>query len=202
MSRDRVVVRAYGVLVKLYPRRFRDEYGDDLVAMFRDQCRDESPWRVGSRAALDLAITIPSQRVEATMHRSPRALVPLIYLAIAFAGFAIAIVGGTDPTPIVIGLAVAFGAGSLAVVSWRRTSARSSSTSASGTWWKLLLAGPGLVAVVIVAARLGVEAWYLGMLTLLVAFVLTAVGLGLGVAQLLNHRHPQDPPVSFSSGAS
>ncbi len=201
MSRDPVALRTYRSLVKLYPRRFRDEYGADMVAMFREQCRDESAWRVTTRAALDLVLTVPTQRLEATMHRSSRTLVPLIYLAIAVAGFAGALLGGTNPVPILAGLAIMVGAGAFSVVAWRR-SGSVRATTLSSSWWRFLVSGPCLVAAVIVAAGLGVEAWYLGMLTLLVALVLTTVGLGLGVAHLLNRRNPQDPPVSFSSGTS
>ena len=64
MNGERVAVRLYGVLVRLYPRRFRDEYGADMVQLIRDQCADEPTWRVCARAATDLAITIPAQHME------------------------------------------------------------------------------------------------------------------------------------------
>ena len=35
MSGERVGVRAYRTLTRLYPRRFRDEYATDMVALFR-----------------------------------------------------------------------------------------------------------------------------------------------------------------------
>jgi fatty-acid desaturase len=55
-------------------------------------------------------------------------------------------------------------------------------------WWKFLLAGPCLVALVIVAAGVGVNAWYLGMFTVLAAFVSTAMGVVLLLARLFSHR--------------
>jgi hypothetical protein len=187
MSGGRVAVPVYRALVKLYPRRFRDEYGDDMVAVFRDQCSDASVRGPFRRAALDLAITVPTQYLEAVMRRSPHALVPLIYFAVALAGLATAIAGGTDPTTIVIGLAVTLVAGTIGVIAWRR-SVPVRETSLTSSWWMFLGAGPGLVAIVIGAAALEVEAWFLGMMTLLLALVLTIVGLGLGIAHLLNHR--------------
>jgi hypothetical protein len=199
VSGDRVAVPVYRALVKLYPRRFRGEYGDDMVVMFRDQCRDESVRGAFRRATLDLAITIPAQHLEAVMRRSPQALVPLIYMAVALAGLATAIAGGTDPSTIVIGLAVTLIAGTIGVVAWRR-SVPVRGRSLTSSWWMFLGTGPGLVAVVITAAALGVEAWFLGMMTLLLAFVLIIVGLGLGIAHLLNHRDRQDPPVTFNAG--
>jgi hypothetical protein len=199
VSGDRVAVPVYRALVKLYPRRFRGEYGDDMVVMFRDQCRDESVRGAFRRATLDLAITIPAQHLEAVMRRSPQALVPLIYMAVALAGLATAIAGGTDPSTIVIGLAVTLIAGTIGVVAWRR-SVPVRGRSLTSSWWMFLGTGPGLVAVVITAAALGVEAWFLGMMTLLLAFVLIIVGLGLGIAHVLNHRDRQDPPVTFNAG--
>jgi len=54
-------------------------------------------------------------------------------------------------------------------------------------------AGPCIVAGVIVAAGLGVEAWFLGVALVLVAFVLTGTGLLLGLVRLANRRSPTLP---------
>ena len=40
----------------------------------------------------------------------------------------------------------------------------------------------------IIAAGLGVEAWSLGIASVLTGFVLTAIGVGLGLSRLFNHR--------------
>ena len=48
-------LRVYRLLVRLYPRRFREEYGPDLVGLVADQLRDEPTWRVLARSAVDLA---------------------------------------------------------------------------------------------------------------------------------------------------
>jgi hypothetical protein len=106
--------------MKLYPRRFRDEYGNDMVRLIREQCRDESIWRVAARSTVDLAIAIPTQHLEARMNRAPRALVPLVYTVLAIAGIALAIIGGSNVASFAIGLAVAIGAGTLAILAWRR----------------------------------------------------------------------------------
>lgn len=192
MNRDPVAVRVYGVLTRLYPARFRDDYGNDMVSLFRDQCRDEPTSRVLSRAVVDLAITIPTQHLEATMRRTTGPLVPIIYLAIALAGVLLTIVGGSNAMTAIIGLAIALGAGTIGVISWRRaTPVRE--TTLTGHWWKFVVAGPCLIAIVIVAAGLGVEAWSLGVVTVLSGFVLTAIGLVLGVSHLLNHRTRRIP---------
>lgn len=187
MSGGRVAVPVYRALVKLYPRRFRDEYGDDMVATFREQCGDPSVHGACRRAAVDLAITIPTQVLEAGMRKSSPTLVPLLSLAIALAGLITAIAGGTSPTTLVIGFAVALVAGTIGIVAWRRT-APVREASLTGSWWMFLGAGPALVVLVLGAAALEVEAWILGTMILLLAIVSTVVGLGLGVAHLLNHR--------------
>lgn len=187
MNRDPVAVRVYGVLTRLYPARFRDDYGNDMVSLFRDQCRDEPTSRVLSRAVVDLAITIPTQHLEATMRRTTGPLVPIIYLAIALAGVLLTIVGGSNATTAIIGLAIALGAGTIGVISWRRaTPVRE--TTLTGHWWKFLLAGACLIGLVILGAEVGIEAWELMIAGGLASIVLAGIGLVLGLSHLFNHR--------------
>jgi hypothetical protein len=184
---DRAAVRAYRAVTRLYPRRFRSDYGTDMVSLFRDQCRDEPAWRVLTRAAIDLAVTIPTQHLEATMHRTPNPAVPLIYLTVAVAGLLLAILGGSNATTAIVGLAIALGAGTIGVIAWRRAMPVRD-TGLTGHWWQFLVAGPGLVAIVIVAAGLGIEAWSLGIVTVLAGIVATAIGVVLGISHLYTHR--------------
>jgi hypothetical protein len=187
MSHERVVTRAYSALTWLYPRRFRNEYGTDMVSLFREQCQDEPAWRVLTRTALDLAITIPTQHLEAKMPRTPSPLVALIYLAIAVAGLLLAVVGGSNAATAIIGLAIALVAGTVGAAAWRRaTPVRE--TTVTGHWWKFLVAGPCLIALVIIAAGIGAEAWYLGIVSVLTGFTLIVIGLVLGASHLVNHR--------------
>jgi hypothetical protein len=192
MSGERVAVRAYRALTRLYPRRFRNEYGADMVSLFRDQWRDEPAWRLLPRSAVDLAITIPIQHLEARMHRDPSRLVPLTYLAVAAAGLLLVIVGGTRVVTAIIGLGIALVAGTVGAMAWRRTTPVHESTL-TANWWKYLIAGPCLVALVIIAAGAGVDAWFLGMACVFTALVLTAIGLILGLSHLF-HRHVRGIP--------
>jgi len=153
-----MAVRVYGTLVGLYPREFRDDYGADMVQLVRDQFSDEPAWRVCGRAAIDLAITIPTQQMEARMNRAPSHFVPLIYTAAAAAGALFAIVGGTNVTMLVIGACIAVACGTMAGIAWRRSGPLHATTANNG-WWKFVIAGPCIIAGVIVAAGLGVEAW-------------------------------------------
>jgi hypothetical protein len=187
-----MAVRAYGTLVHLYPRPFRDQYGADMVQLVRDQSADEPSWRVCGRAVIDLLITIPTQQLEAHMNRTPNHLVPLLYTAVAAAGALVAIVGGTNVTALIVGACIAVVAGTMAAIAWRRASPLRE-TIPNGGWWKLVVAGPCIIVAVIVAAGLGVEAWFVGMALVFVAFVLTGTGLLLGLVRLANRRSPTLP---------
>jgi hypothetical protein len=41
MSDEQFIVAVYRRAIRLYPKRFREEYRDDLVALLADQLRDE-----------------------------------------------------------------------------------------------------------------------------------------------------------------
>ena len=192
MNGDRAIVRAYSSLVALYPRTFRDEYGQDMVQLVRDTCEDEPTWRVASRVVVDLALSIPTQHLERHMERNPSPLIPLIYTAVAVAGVMLAIACGTSIALLVVGLTVAVLAAAMAVIAWRRAAPAGESIQTQH-WWKLVLAGPVLVGVVIVAAQAGVEAWFAGLLTVFLGLILTGVGLLLGLMRLTTRRPPAIP---------
>ena len=188
---DRGFLRAYGALVALYPREFRDEYGADMVQLARDACRDDPTWLVAGRVLVDLAVSIPTQHLEAHVHRSPSHLVPLIYTAVAGAGIVLALAGGSNVALLFVGLVVAAIAGTLAVIAWRRAPIGGSVQTTH--WWKFVAAGPVIIGGVIVAAGLGVEAWFIGMLFVFLALILSGVGLLLGLVRLTTRRPPALP---------
>jgi len=193
MSRDALVTRAYGALLWLYPRQFREEYRDDMVLLVRDQCRDESPWRVLTRSAVDLAITIPKQHLEAHMRRTPPSIVPLGYLALSLAGIGLMIVGGSSLPAVVIGFAVAVLSAVLAVIAWRRSAPANEPAAVTASWWKFVVAGPVLFGLVILGAGIGINAWFLLILTVLTGVVSIATGLVLGVLHLVGSRVRRNP---------
>ena len=119
------------------------------------------------------------------MNRTPNHFVPLVYSAIATAGVLLALVGGSNVTMLIVGACVAVVAAALAAIAWRRVGPIGGTVSTGG-WWKLVVAGPCIIVGVIVAAGLGVEAWFLGVILVFGAFVVTGVGLvlGLGLAWL------------------
>lgn len=183
MTTDRLLVRAYGALIKLYPRRFRDEHGTDMIQLIREACDDETTARLCWLIITDLTLSIPTQHLEAHVHRTPTHLVPLLYTATAGAGVVLALAGGTNIALLVIGVLVAVAAGTASVVTWRRA-APIGGLIETRLWWKFLVAGPLLIGAVIVGAALGIEAWEVGMIAVFLGIILTGTGLLLGLVRL------------------
>ena len=178
----------YRTLVRLYPRSFRDEYGDDLVALFQEQCRDENPLRVSLRAAVDLMVTVPTRHLEQPMGRRAANTSVLLYLALALGGVVAALLSGTNAVGGSIALLVAVAAAALALTSWRRSA--DTTTDATAIWWKLIVAGGSLIASTAIGARLGIAAWHLGMAVFLGGVTLGVAGVLLGASRLLRRRSP------------
>lgn len=66
--------RIYRACLRLYPSAFRQEYGDCLLALFRDMRRDAERsrggyWRLYVLIACDLLVTIPKQHLLSRGHR-------------------------------------------------------------------------------------------------------------------------------------
>ncbi|MGI9021992.1 MAG: hypothetical protein ACR2HV_01930 [Acidimicrobiales bacterium] len=182
----------YRGLLRFYPRRFRDEYGIDMAHMFADQLRDEPAGRVWARGVVDLAITIPARHLEAHMNRPPNPAVPLVFAAVSISGVVFAMIGGSNPGMLGLGLAVAVVAGLLALAAWRHTRAVSTARPATAHWWQVLLVGVGVLATTIVVlnvvGEVSEDLWLPMMLTLLAGVVTTASGIFLGVARLTEER--------------
>lgn len=159
-----------------------------MALLFEDQLRDEPAPRVWARALLDLAITIPTQHLEAHVNRTPNPVIPAVFGALSIAGLAMTGVGGLRGGMSGIGLAVAAIFGLLAVASWRRTRAITAARPASAHWRKLVAAGGGLFAVTVVVANVVGEApdgWWLPMMiSFFVGITTLLTGLVLGLARL------------------
>ncbi|MCU1455848.1 MAG: hypothetical protein JWN46_3994 [Acidimicrobiales bacterium] len=191
MSRRRSLA-LYRALLRLYPRRFRNEYGADMGLLFADQLRDESALRVWARGAVDLAITIPHRHLEAHLNRPPNSAVPVLFAAISATALISAALIGSDPAAIGISLPIAAAAAAIAPIAWRTTRPITAARPASAYWWKFLGAGACALAtfIVITAATGAVPAplWWPMMIVLLTALLTLATGLVLGVAQLSAHH--------------
>lgn len=184
--------RIYRALLRCYPSRFRQEYGADMALVFEDQLRDEAAGRVWARALLDLAITIPTQHLEAHVNRPPNPAIPAVFAALSVVGILVAAVTGARGGTAGIALAMAVGFGVLVVAAWRRTRAITGAQPSSAHWWKLVAAGGGLFAATFAFAKVmgeGPEAlWLPMMLSFLVGIATLLTGLILGVARLTAHR--------------
>jgi uncharacterized membrane protein YhaH (DUF805 family) len=180
---------AYAQLLRLYPRAFREEYGEDMELLLRQQLREEARLRVYGRAALDLVLTVPSLHLEARMSRGPSA--PVVYGAASVASLVLAVITGTAVGVSVMALAGVFLFGSLAVLTWRR--AHALDPGGHTQWWRYAAAGAALLAATVVAANLAdgelsESSWVVFMGALLTSVVLLAVGLVLGITHAVGRR--------------
>ena len=173
--------RPYRMLVRLYPRSFRDEYGEDLITLFQDQRADEHGARVWARAVLDLAVTVPTQHLEVHMRYPTQGAVTVVAAAGAVLALAIGSVIGSVAVP---AMAVVVGALWVSLASWR-----TNHVVDAPTWWKRVALGAALIAGVGVATSIpwpdsidlgGDLAWSLGAIAVVAAVALIASGLLLG----------------------
>lgn len=183
-------VGMYNVLLRVYPRSFRDEYGPDMVLLFAQQLRDEPAARIWVRGVVDLAITTPSLHLEHHMKRSSSSFA--FFAVLSGAGVMLALIGGSSLAPLAVGLSIAAAAGVLAFLSWRRAQAVATARPATAQWWKLLAGGAGMLAAVNIVTTITGDVsewlWWPLMLTILLAITSLVSGLILGLAHLSGRR--------------
>ena len=189
-------MKLYSVLLRCYPRDFRREYGEDMTQLLRLQLVDENAARVWGRTVVDLALTVPSLRLEALMAGpSTRPAAEVFYGAAAIASLALTAVSGSNASLGTAGLLLAVLFSCLAVVARRRAHALASGSGASGNWWKYLGAGIAGIGVCVLVANVGDrdlpgDSWFIWITALLTSMVLTGVGLILGISLAVAHRRP------------
>jgi hypothetical protein len=195
VTRGRASLAAYRRALRLYPKAFREEYGDDLVLLLAHQLDDEATSRVLARTAVDLALTVPARHLEAHMRRAPAPVVPLLYAALALSSIVVALVVGR-PIVLLACTAVGVTAGCLGLAAAFRARPPTEPLPASASWWKLLAVGAGLLAALIAVTRatgeLPEHGWFIAMITLLASLILLGLGVALGVAHLARRgvQHP------------
>jgi hypothetical protein len=184
-----LVVGTYRRLIRLYPRAFRDAYGDDLVDLLAEQLRDEPAWRVVPRCVTDLALTVPSQHLEAHMDRA-RSLNPVLTTglgALAAAAVVVGLVVG-HPAVLLACAVVAITMAGLALLNHHRARPLTTPRPTSAHWWKVTTAGVALLAILIAVTNATGElpegGWLVAMITGLTALLLIGAGLVLGVVHL------------------
>ena len=183
----------YRRLLWLYPRSFRDEYGDDMIELFVAQRRNESAARVWVRAAVDLTIAVPTQHLEVHMHRPPTRSVQLIYSSVCAAGALVAIIAGS-PTVLVVGSVIALIAGVCAVIAGHSSRSVRVRHTSGHAWWRFLTGGGvllGAIAITTTATGPVPDAFWLPtMIGIVVALGLLATGLILAISRLTSMRAP------------
>jgi hypothetical protein len=192
-------VTAYRWLTALYPRSFREEYRADLVALFTDQLHDGPAAGVWIRTIGDLAVTVPSQHLEAQMKRSPGGFLTAAAIVVAVVSAVTAAVFGfslmASPLAVVAVLATA-----VAVLSWRANHlGRGTAAAAGRNWWKFLLAGITAFATLALGTWLVDDTalpWALLVTIYLAGWTLSITGAVLGAGHLIQRlraRHANAP---------
>jgi hypothetical protein len=192
-------IAAYRRLTVLYPRRFRDEYRTDLIALFSHQLHDDGPGRVWLRTARDIAVTVPVQHLEVHVHRPSNHIVTAASSVIAVAAALLAITMGTA-TSLVL-LVVALGSGAIAVSSWKANRPLRVTNNVDSAWWKFLAGGVALVIVTFSAMAvpwpdamdLGDNAYWLVVFSVMTGLALGTIGLALGLGALIHRKYAPRP---------
>lgn len=186
-----LVVASYRVAVRLYPKAFRDEYGDDLVLLFTQQLRDEGAPRVVVRTAVDLLLSVPQRHLESQMPTSHRSILPTVLGAVALSVLVAAVIVG-HPTVLAGAVASSLACGGLALLAAHRDRSLTDPRPWSARWWQLLTSGVvilgGLVAVTTATGELPTGGWFVAMTVGLAALLLMAAGLVLGIMHVASRE--------------
>lgn len=189
-------IALYRHLSALYPQSFRAEYGDDLIATFAEQLRDERASRVWLSTMRDLVVTVPFQHLEARMNRRPaRQTVAVLATAVTTAAMVLAVVAGTGPV-VGVFLLIALVGLVVATLAWKAARPPTDGVSVANRWRTVLIVGVTLLSAVIVLINvppyndreLPEAGWVLMMLSLVTSVGLITVGLTMGIARRLNRR--------------
>lgn len=181
------MVQTYRLAVRLYPKAFRDEYGEDLVLLLTEQLRDERAPRVAVRTAVDLLLTVPHRHLESRMSTTRPSTLPTVLGAVALSALIVTIVVG-HPAVLAGGVAAFLALGGLALLAAHRDRPLSAPRPWSSRWWLLLTSGlvlfAGLAVVTSATGELPSGGWFVAMTVGLAALLLLAGGLVLGIVHL------------------
>jgi hypothetical protein len=87
--------RIYRALIRLYPKEFRRNYGDDLLQAHADLVHEHGRSRAWWRTGLDVAITVPRYRLETIMTtRHPDTSLHVVIAALLILGVLATMDGG------------------------------------------------------------------------------------------------------------
>lgn len=103
--------RLYRSVIALQPRAFREEYGEDMAALFDDLVADRGRSAAWAIAVVDLLVTLPRNHLERLMnHRSSTATINATIIGLTIAGLG-SILVGLYPGVLLLGVAAALAIG-------------------------------------------------------------------------------------------
>lgn len=135
----------YRSLVRLYPKDFRDRYGDDLAQHFADLVNERGNGKACARTGIDLIVTLPRYRLENIMTEQHSATTLNIAITILAGAGVMSVLTGLYPGAVLLIGAVALALGQ------RSTLARAIRTPDSSRR-RRRLATSAILAVVSVAS--------------------------------------------------
>lgn len=182
----------YRSLLHLYPRAFRDHYGDDLVVQFADLVADRGVRAAWTRTGVDLIVTVPRYRLESIMNEQHSATGVNVAITLLAAVGVLTVL--TDLLPAPIGLLALVAALALGVAQ-RSTLARAIRIPDSNRR-RRRLGTAGVLAVVFLSSFVFVtsrERWAGGEQALIAIGTLASVGaiVFLVVGLLTPRTRPQ-----------
>ena len=139
---------AYRILIRLYPKGFRDQYRDDLVQNFRDLVTERGARAAWTRTAVDVVVTVPRYRLEAIMTERHSATTLSIAIALMAAAGLISV-----PVGLPLGLVLLPLAAALAVAQ-RSTLARAIRTPDTNRRRRRLTIAGALAAICVVSTTI------------------------------------------------
>lgn len=104
-------MRVYRILLHLYPRAFRDDFGDDLVQLLDDLRAHKGRARSWRICALDLLVTVPQMHLERVMKPTSTTTTITWTIALLAAGGAASILTGLYPGALLLVVALALAVG-------------------------------------------------------------------------------------------
>ncbi len=141
----------YRLLLVLYPKSFRDDYGPAMSQLFGDRFRDRGR-RAWLETAPDLARTVPKQRMEATMARLSSGAQVVALAVVVLGAVAVSVGFGAGAAPLLI--VIAGVAGLVALLGQRGVLQRTGGERAplwpavTQAWWAPLAALLGVAMLV------------------------------------------------------
>jgi putative ABC transport system permease protein len=108
MTHQTIGARLYQLLLRFYPREFREEYGAEMACLYRDRARDEGALRLWFALIADLLHTAPSEQLNVLMQDTRQAFRLLlrtpIVTATATITVALGLAGSTAVFSVVYGV--------------------------------------------------------------------------------------------------